>query len=248
MSTTTGPNDTVRLRIDDGIAELRLEDPDRRNAFSPALGEDLVRLMLEIDDRDDVAVVTLTAEGDVFCAGLDVGVLSEGTAEERAFMTELLGAASDWLYWSEHPVVGGGVGAMPGGGAILMTATDIRVVSEDAALWWPELAFGLRAHDHAISLVATVGAPKATEIVLLGDQAKVSADEARSLGLVNRVVPADEVDETVREIAEGIARYDDDGELVREHLRVVKHARQELKGASPAYARGQALDVDVFDE
>ena len=248
MSTTTGPNDTVRLRIDDGIAELRLEDPDRRNAFSPALGEDLVRLMLDIDDRDDVTVVTLTAEGDVFCAGLDVGVLSEGTAEERAFMTELLGAASDWLYWAEYPVVGGGVGAMPGGGAILMNATDIRVVSEDAALWWPELAFGLRAHDHAISLVATVGAPKATEIVLLGDEAKVSAEEARSLGLVNRVVPADEVDETVREIAEGIARYDDGGELVREHLRVVQHARQELKGASPAYARGQALDVDVFDE
>jgi len=248
MTSETGSNGRVELDVENGIAALRLTDSEHKNVFSLELGEDLVRFMMAIEERDDVSAVSLTAEGDVFCAGLDVSVVREGSSAEREFLFDLLRAASDWLYWSEVPVVAGGVGAMPGAGAILMTAADIRVVGDDAALWWPEIAFGLRAYEPTIQLVSTVGAPKATEIILLGDRAKVNAEEARRIGLVNRVVASTEVDETVREVATAIARYDDGGELVREHLRVIQHARQELQGASTAYAKGRALDIDVFNE
>ncbi|MFW6045781.1 MAG: enoyl-CoA hydratase/isomerase family protein, partial [Natronomonas sp.] len=82
MTTNTGPNGRVESTVQNGVAEVHLDDPDRRNAFSPELGEDLLRALLEVGDRDDVSAVALTAEGKAFCAGLDLGVL-RGDDDDR---------------------------------------------------------------------------------------------------------------------------------------------------------------------
>jgi enoyl-CoA hydratase/carnithine racemase len=243
MSTTTGSNGRVTLEIADGIAQVRLTDPDNRNAFSPALGEDLVELFLDIDDRKDVSAVVFTGEGPAFCAGLDLGVLGGDDPDEIDYMTDLLEAAIDWLYWNDHPVVVGARGPAPGGGTILLNACDIRIGGDDLSLWWPEVAFGLAGHTIVARLVSQVGWPKATELMLLGDEASLDAESARELGLVNRVVPPAEVEATARDVAGIIVEHDREHDNIASHMAAIQHAREEMQGASQPFAGWLARDL-----
>lgn len=236
MATTTGSNGRAALDVEDGIAQLRLTDPDRRNAFSPALGEDVLSLLLDVDDRDDVSAVVLTAEGPAFCAGLDLEVLRGDDPDEIEYMTDLLGGVVDWLYWSDLPVVVGAGGPSPGGGTIIFNACDIRVGGTDLSLWWPEVAFGLSGHEIIARLVSQVGWPRATELMLLGDEAGLDAETARELGLVNRVVPPEDVESTAREMAAVIVEHDRQHDNIASHMAAMQRAREGLQGASQPYA------------
>ncbi len=243
MVTEQGPNGRVSLEIDDAIAELRLTDPDHRNAFSPALGEDLVTLMLEIEERENVSAVVLTAEGSAFCAGLDLSVLQSDDPDRQDFMTDLLEAVIDWLYWTDLPVVVGADGPAPGAGTIILNACDIRVGGEELSMWWPEVAFGLAGHTIVARLVSQVGWPKATELMLLGDEAPLPPEEAKDLGLLNRVVDSAEVEDTAREMAGVIAEHDRQHDNIASHMDAIQHAREELQGASQTYSRWLARDL-----
>lgn len=243
MPTETGSNGKATLDVSDGIAEVRLTDPDRRNAFSPELGEDVLSLLLAIEEREDVSAVALTAEGAAFCAGLDLDVLGGEDADARSYMFDLLGGVTDWLYWSDLPVVVGANGPAPGGGTIILNACDVRVGGEDLSLFWPEVAFGLSGHTIVARLVSQVGWPKATELMLLGDEAAIGPEEAKEAGLLNRVVPGEDVEATAREMAGVIAEHDREHDNVREHLQAIQYAREELQGASQAYAGSLARDL-----
>jgi len=240
---TDGPNDCVSLEVTDGVAHVRMEDPDSYNVFSLSLAEDLLTHLLAVEGREGVSTVALTAEGDAFCAGLDIDVLTGDNPEARERLLGYLDAVGSWLYTSEYPVVVGAQGPAPGAGAILVSKADIRVLGEGAELWWPEIQFGLKAYGEAADLVAAVGAPKATEIMLMGEDAAVTAEEARRLGLANRVTAPEDVEETVHEMAGTIAGYDQDG-LASEYLEVIQHARRELNGASAVHAEQLETDID----
>lgn len=244
MPTETGPNGRATLTIDDGVAELRLTDPDRRNAFSPELGEDLLSLMVEIDEREGVSATVLTAEGPAFCAGLDLDVLQGEDTDRREYMFELLEGVIDWLYWSEQPVVVGATGPAPGAGTIVLNACDIRVGGEDLSMWWPEVAFGLPGQTIVARLVSQVGWPRATELMLLGDEADLDPEDARQLGLLNRVVPTEDVDETAREMAGVIAEHDRQHDNIGSHMEAIRFAREEPQGASQEYAGWLARDFE----
>lgn len=244
MTPTAATNGNATLEIADGIAEVRLTDPDRRNAFSPGLGEDLLSVLLEIDEADDVSAVVLTADGPAFCAGLDLDILRGDDADARQYMFELLQGVTDWLYWSELPVVVGARGPAPGGGTIILNCCDIRVGGTDLSLWWPEVAFGLAGHTIVARLVSQVGWPKATELMLLGDEAPLDAEAAADIGLVNRIVAPDAVDETARDMAAVIADYDRQHDNIEPHMQAIQHAREELQGASQTYASWFGRDLE----
>ena len=244
MATETGSNGLAELAVGGGVAELRLAHPEKKNAFSPALGEDLVELIVEVESREDVSVVLVTGEGDTFCAGADVGVL---TGDDPDAVDRLFGRLYDvqgWMHEGPLPVVVGARGQAPGASAILITSADLRVVGEDTRLWWPEVGFGLEAFERAADLTTQVGAPKATELMLLGEEAKLGAEDARRLGLVNRVVPDGSVEEEAREMAETIAGYDREFGTIGRYLESIQGARRDAGGAAEAYAafRERALD------
>ena len=236
MTTETGSNGFAALDVDDGVAELRLTRAEKKNAFSPALGDDLVELIVAVEARDDVSAAVLTAEGDVFCAGADVGVITGDDDEAGERLFGRLYDVQSWMHEGPIPVVVGARGPLPGAGAILVTSADLRVVGEDAALWWPEVGFGLTAYERAADLVTQVGWPKATELMLLGEHAKLGAGEARDLGLVNRVVPPDEVDEEARDIARIVADYDEQFGTIGGYLEAIQGARRDVGSAAESYA------------
>ena len=236
MATETGSNGFATLEVDGGVAELRLTREEKKNAFSPAVGDDLVELIVAIEDRVDVSVAVLTAAGDVFCAGADVGVITGDDDEAGDHLFERLYDVQGWMHEGPIPVVVGARGPLPGAGAILVTSADVRVVGDDSALWWPEVGFGLTAFERAADLVAQVGWPKATELMLLGEHAKLGAEEARELGLVNRVVPPGDVDDEARRLARIVADYDEQFGTIGGYLEAIQGARRDTGGAADAYA------------
>jgi len=243
--TTYGPNEKVSLAVEDGVAELRLEDPDRYNVFSPGLSADLLHHFADIEDRDDVSVVALTAEGSTFCAGLDLDIVQGDDPDAMDALRQNLDDVRNWLLETTLPVVAGATGAAPGAGAILLARSDIRIVGEDVSIWWPENQLGMKAYEEAVFLVSALGAPKATETMLMGDEAKISAEDAKTFGLVNRVVSTEDVDDTVRDIAGVIAEHDQEHGLTEEYMQVIQHARREENGASQVYAKQLAKSLDL---
>lgn len=205
---STGSNGRAELRIEDGLADLRLVDAERRNCFSIPMGEDLLELYREIEDHEEVAVVCLTADEDVFCAGLDLDIVTnpEERADDLERMLSLFDPVSDWLRECPYPAVVGAQGAAPGAGAELANSADILVAGEHLQIWWPEIQLGIPPFDLGPRLVRQVGQRRATELALLGRDAKLGAEEARELGIVNRVVPTDQVRDEALRIAETLAR------------------------------------------
>lgn len=234
-----GQNERVSLTISDAIAEIRLEHPEKRNAFSLELGEDFAELIDVVRKRDDVHVILVTAEGPVFSAGADVDVLTEGTPEERErLLSVILDDVCHPLHRTSVPVVAAARGSAAGGGATLLCySADLQVVAPETEIWWPEVEFGTAPLGRAVYLTHTIGSPRALELMALGEEGKISAREAQQLGLIARTADHDEVEETARDIATTLSTYNRkyDG-IIDAFVDVVDRAREESVGISMDYA------------
>lgn len=237
MNWQSGPNGRVRLRIEDEVAELRLSHPEKLNCFSLKLGEDLHDLTLAVADRDDITATVITAEGKSFSAGADLEILESDDPSEIEQLEAYWSPVFEWMREGDVPVVAGGRGPVVGAGATLFCyAADLRVAGEDAEIWFPEIEHGLAPFSRAVALAQDIGVPHALELMLLGEDGKLPAAEVHDLGLVNRVVAPDRVDEEAREMARIIAKNDRKHDLVSDFLDVIHQSRLESSGASAAYA------------
>jgi enoyl-CoA hydratase/carnithine racemase len=184
----------------DGIATLRLEQPDRRNALSIAM-RDAISDTLEAWTTDDrVRVVVLTAAGISFCAGFD---LTEFAKPELAQTIRDSSRRYHLAVWQfPKPLIAAVNGAAFGGGFDLCLLCDMRIASPNAVFAHPEIKFG--APPLFTPLQWIVGAGIARELCLTGR--RVDATEAHRIGLVNTIVDADRLEDeamaTARVMAE----------------------------------------------
>jgi len=184
---------------------LRLNRPDARNALNPELTIGLGQAVLDAEADDATRVLVLTGTGDrAFCAGMDLRSFSQGESigvgsdeATAAFRRLLDGKVS-------VPIVGAANGTAVAGGLELLLGCDVVVVSSEAQLGLPEVKRGLFAAGGGTGLARHVPLAVALELVLTGDT--ITADRARELGLVNHVVPPNEVVDTALAIAGRIAQ------------------------------------------
>jgi enoyl-CoA hydratase/carnithine racemase len=200
----------------DGIAEVVLNRPEKRNALNPEM---IVRLAWAWDEiREDatIRVVLLRGTGDkTFCAGADLGRLTplltrarpaedewdEAMLAEPKILNRAMLRMTDFFI----PVIGAMRGAIVAGGMELALACDLRVVADDSVLGLLEVQRGLIPAAGGVARVSRqIPTALAAEILLVGDT--IPAADALRMGLVNRVVAANEVDATARAIAEQMAR------------------------------------------
>jgi enoyl-CoA hydratase/carnithine racemase len=238
----TGPNGRVSLSVSDGVAEIRLQHPEKRNSFSLELSEDFSEHLTTVQARDDVSVILITAEGPVFSGGADTAVLTEGTDAERDRLgTLLLDEICHELHRTTTPVVAGARGPAAGGGAtVLCYGADFQVVSPSVEIWWPEVEYGAAPLGRAVYLANQIGESKTLELMLLGSDGKMSAAEAADAGLVTTVVDENQVEQRARDLARTIATRDEAYPgIVEAFVDAIHHARQEAYGTSIAYAHCQ---------
>ena len=193
-----------------GIATITLNRPERLNALTFEVYRELTDTFASLRDDKDVRVVVITGSGRAFCSGGDVhdiiGKLFERNIEGLLEFTRLTCALVRNMRTLPKPIISSLNGTTAGAGACIALASDIRLASEDAKIAFLFVKVGLSGADMgaAFLLPRVVGLSKATELLYTGDF--ISATEAQHIGLYNRVVPADELAATTRELAERLAR------------------------------------------
>ena len=180
----------LRVEVDGPLARLTLARPERLNALSPALLAELIEAARALDAEPDVRVVVVGGEGRAFCAGFDLEAFAAQDAPERARETAELGRrAAEALTAMRALTIAQVHGHCVGGGVVLAAACDLRVASEDAVFSIPEVELGIPLAWGGIPrLVREIGPAMTKELVLTCRP--FGAEEARTLGFVNRVVPA----------------------------------------------------------
>ena len=211
----TGTEDLLAI-VDDGVATVTMNRPERRNAMSGAMNQALARVLAEVEVADDVGCVVLTGAGGAFCAGGDVkGMAGGGDAGAGVPLSYDAGvhrqrlnqrAISQRLYEMPKPTVAALPGAAAGAGLSLALACDLRYAVPTAVLTTAFAKVGF-AGDYGGTwfLTRLVGSGKARELYYFSD--KLNAEEAERLGLINAVFPAetfaDDVAERARQLAHG---------------------------------------------
>jgi 2-(1,2-epoxy-1,2-dihydrophenyl)acetyl-CoA isomerase len=207
----TSPPDApaVLSGVDAGVCTITLNRPDAANALRPDDRDTLVGLLLDAEADHDVRVIRLRAEGKIFCAGADVGGIRGQSTDRRTgdAMRILLRGAQKLVAAvldSGKPVVAEVQGTAAGLGAHLAFACDLVVASEKAKFIESFVLRGLVMDAAgAYLLPRRIGLQKAKELAFLGDA--LPAQEALALGLVNRVVPADELASATEELVARLA-------------------------------------------
>jgi 2-(1,2-epoxy-1,2-dihydrophenyl)acetyl-CoA isomerase len=195
--------DTVRLDVEGGVAWITLNRPESMNAVNAALRTRLVEVIRQVERDPQTRCVVITGEGRAFCAGADVkefgsreGAVPAIRAEYESILTRIRSMPK--------PVIAAMNGVAAGIGASLALVCDIRIAVPEASLIEAFVRIGLTADGGATWLLPRfIGTGKALEMIFTGRP--MSAEEAERLGLVNRVVPAESLEETVRELATALA-------------------------------------------
>jgi methylglutaconyl-CoA hydratase len=181
--------ETVEVKVENKVAWVALNRPDVRNAFNEVMIEDLIKVLDHVEEDDSVRVMVLTGNGKAFCAGADLNWMKKMksyTFEENYDDALRLAELMFRLYRLPKPTVARVNGASIGGSNGLVAACDIAIASHRAEFSLSEVKIGLVPACIGPYLLKKVGESACRELFLSGE--RISADQAKALGLVNDVV------------------------------------------------------------
>jgi enoyl-CoA hydratase len=186
------PYQHLLVSVQDRIATLTVNRPDKLNALNAALIGELGETIDEMQSRDDVGGIILTGGGRAFVAGADISELANVTALEGKRLARRGQEIFRRFETSPKPTVAAVNGFALGGGCELAMACQIRIASEAAKFGQPEVKLGLiPGYGGTQRLPRLVGRGRALQLLLTGEM--IDAQEAYRIGLVNRVVAADQL-------------------------------------------------------
>jgi enoyl-CoA hydratase/carnithine racemase len=195
--------------VQDGVATVTLNRPDKLNALTFDAYADLRDLLAELPHRGDARVLVLTGTGRGFCSGGDVeeiiGALQRMEAAQLLEFTRMTGAVVRALRECPLPVIAAVNGIAAGAGSVIALASDFRLLARSASFAFLFTKVGLAGADmgSAYLLPRIVGLGRATELLVLGD--KVGAEQAERIGLAMRVLDDDELPAAAQALARRLA-------------------------------------------
>jgi enoyl-CoA hydratase/carnithine racemase len=190
----------------DGVRVVTLNRPQRLNAITPALLEDLIAALQAADRDPAIRAVVLTGAGRAFCAGDDLkefGAQSKDAATTRAYI-ERIQDVTRAVVLGDTPVIGAVRGWAVGGGLEWMINCDFAIAAEGTCFFFPEVSLGVFVTGGVtVLLPRIVGLQRARELIMLGE--RFDAAQARDWGLVSKVVPDAELMPSALALARHIA-------------------------------------------
>jgi feruloyl-CoA hydratase/lyase len=211
MSTERAEADTVSVTIENRIAWVKFNRPEKRNCMSPKLNRQMKKVIEELEFRDDFGVLVLTGEGEAWSAGMDLReYFRESEAEGLNAVRRSQREAYSWwdrLRWYEKPTIAMVNGWCFGGGYGPLFACDIAVAAEDAQFGLSEINWGILPGGGASKVVADLmPLRKAVYHAMMGEN--LTGKQAEAQGLVTEAVPADQLKARVIEIAQALLKKD----------------------------------------
>jgi enoyl-CoA hydratase/carnithine racemase len=217
----------VRLEVDGGIGTIRLDRPPM-NALNKQVQEEIRAAAQEAGTREDARVVIVYGGEKVFAAGADIKEMAELSYVDMAERAGPLSSSFAAVAEIPKPTVAAVTGYALGGGCELALCADIRIAADNATLGQPEVLLGIIPGAGGTQrLSRLVGPSKAKDIIFTGRFVK--ADEALQIGLVDKVVPADQV-------------YDEAVAWAKQFTGAASYA---VRAAKAAIDRGVEVDLDT---
>jgi enoyl-CoA hydratase/carnithine racemase len=201
MTVSTGAD--VAIERYEAVGVVRMNRPERRNALSPAVMEQLATAIGELDGDETVRCIVIAGTDEVFAAGADIKAMAERTFQEVL-------EASTMPFWQRvadcrTPLIAAVSGFALGGGCELALLCDMIVASETAEFGQPEITLGIIPGGGGTQRLARViGKQRTMDLVLTGR--RISAEDALALGFVNRVAPKDRWLDEALDLAAVVAR------------------------------------------
>lgn len=229
--------ENILLEKSEGIATLTVNRPNVLNALDDKTYTELGLAVEEIRKDKSIRVMIITGAGRAFVAGADIAFLRTLSGPEARFLSDKNGRIMRAIELMEIPVIAAINGPAFGGGCELALACDIRLASEDAQLGLPEVSLGVMPGcGGCMRLPALVGAGRAREMIYTA--ARISAEEAYRIGLVNHVYPADKLMEEAYKMAQRI---------MRNAPRSVEYAKYTIdQGLRMELNAGMRVEADMF--
>ncbi len=227
----------VLIDTEGSIRLLTLNRPEKLNAINDALSHALKSAIKEAASDDNVSVILLTGAGRAFSAGADLKeAASNGRRPQREALNSAINSTSVYnaLIACDKPVIAAVNGYALGAGSAVAVSCDLVLASDDAVFGYPELKHGLAATAVSPTLVAQIGRKHATELLLLAEN--LPAARAAEIGLINRVVPKDELMTTAKLWANIMSGFDSDA------LWMTKRMIRRSSEMTLAQAHGLAAD------
>ena len=234
--------DLIITRAEDGIGYLTFNRPDKMNAFNNELMQDAMGTMDEFAADDDVHVVIVSGAGRTFSAGFDLLAGGERKLDSIDLVRAQMSLQFDFIikFWDcPKPTIAAVHGYCLAGAFEASLACDITIAAEDAIFGEPEVRFGTGAV--AMLLPWITGPKQAKELMLTGED-RLSAQDALRMGLVNRLVPGDELQDQARTMATKIARSSPVS--VRLSKQAINRS-YEIMGMRQALLSGLDIDVEI---
>jgi enoyl-CoA hydratase/carnithine racemase len=199
-----------RFAVDDGIATITFDRPQKLNALTFEVYADLRDLMTDLPQRDDIRVLVITGTGRGFSSGGDVteiiGELQKMDPRDLLAFTRMTGTVTQRMRDCPLPIIASVNGVAAGAGAVIALAADLRILARSATFSFLFTKVGLSGGDmgSAYLLPRLIGLGRASELLLLGEQ--VTADRALAIGLANAVVEDSELVASTSEVARRLAK------------------------------------------
>jgi enoyl-CoA hydratase/carnithine racemase len=204
VAATSADLQTVVVARDGVVARITLNRPDKRNALSLELMEELIQALDGVAADPEVRAVVIEGAGVAFSAGHD---LSEMVGRDLPFYQRLFDVCTELMekiHRVPQPVIAKVHGIATAAGCQLVAACDLAVAADDARFATPGVKIGLFCSTPMVPLSRAIGRKRALEMLLTGEL--VDARTALEWGLVNRVVPSEQLDDAVAELVDAIAR------------------------------------------
>ncbi len=199
-----GPdNQSVRLEAVESIATVTIDRPARRNALSLDLMQDLIVCLRAVGERADIAVAVLASEGEVFCSGHDLAEIAVADPGRLEQIFDTCVELMSTIRSLRQPVIARVQGVATAAGCQLVATCDLAVAAATARFATPGVRIGLFCSTPMVALSRAVPAKTALQMLLTGEY--LSADDARSFGLVSRVVPAVDLESETFALARQVA-------------------------------------------
>lgn len=205
---------TILYDKQDGVATLTLNRPDRHNAFTVQMAGELRQAWEDVKKDPEVTCVIVTGAGEkAFCTGMDVADVADGKAREKSQAIEKeTGKAFYHFLTAIHnecwkPVITAVNGMVVGGGLHFIADSDLVVCAEHATFFDTHVKVGLIAGLEPVGLARRIPLEAVLRMSLLGGSERMTASEAKELGLVGEVVPGDQLMARARELAGKIAQH-----------------------------------------
>jgi enoyl-CoA hydratase len=219
--------DYVRVESDNGVAVLTVDRQEKLNALDGQVVEEIGQALLELESEGPRVIIVTGAGERAFIAGADIGAMSVMDPIEAKRFSEIGHAAMALLDRSPIPTIAAVNGYALGGGCEVALSCDIRIAAENANFGFPEVGLGiLPGLGGTQRLPRLIGPALAKELIFTGR--RIGAEEAREIGLVNRVVGRGEALSVAKELA---------GEISANGPLAVRHAKA---------AANRALDTDLI--